>query len=147
MLLACLKQFARCPCPRCRINKDKIIEMGTSNDLLRRNWVRQDTNDVNYRIKMARRWVFEDGMPLTSVYMARVLDPLSLTPTRVSCMGISITRLNLMNNTVGLLYPTARARVQLLLFVCARSHARVRARCLEINLDTLPSHSVRSRRG
>ncbi|KAI0365862.1 hypothetical protein BV20DRAFT_1027357 [Pilatotrama ljubarskyi] len=82
MLLACLKYFAKCPCPRCRINKDKIIEMGTRNDLFRRNRVRLDDNDAIYRTEMARRWVFQDGLPLTSAYIARVLDPLSLTPTR-----------------------------------------------------------------
>ncbi|OSD08626.1 hypothetical protein PYCCODRAFT_1357030 [Trametes coccinea BRFM310] len=82
ILLACLKYFATCPCPRCRINKDKIIEMGTLNDLHRRNWVRQDNRDVLYRIKVARRWLFEDGLPLTSKYMGRILDPLSITPTR-----------------------------------------------------------------
>ncbi|KAH9903187.1 hypothetical protein C8Q73DRAFT_742354 [Cubamyces lactineus] len=82
MLLACLRFFARCPCPRCRINKDKIIEMGTRNDLYRRNWVRQDDTDTIYRIKITRRWVLEDGLALTSKYIARVLDPLSLTPTR-----------------------------------------------------------------
>ncbi|KAJ8461909.1 hypothetical protein ONZ51_g11242 [Trametes cubensis] len=82
MLLTCLRFFARCPCPRCRINKDKIIEMGTRNDLYRRNWVRQDDTDTIYRIKITRRWVLEDGLALTSKYIARVLDPLSLTPTR-----------------------------------------------------------------
>ncbi|KAH9848677.1 hypothetical protein C2E23DRAFT_763412 [Lenzites betulinus] len=82
MLLACLRYFARCPCPRCRINKDKIIEMGTQNDLFRRNWVRVDDSDAITRAQMARRWVFEDGLPLTSVHIERLLDPLSLTPTR-----------------------------------------------------------------
>ncbi|KAH9848646.1 hypothetical protein C2E23DRAFT_785618 [Lenzites betulinus] len=82
ILLACLRYFAKCPCPRCRINKDKIIEMGTRNDLYRRNQSRQDNDDVLYRILMTRRWIFEDGVPLTSAYIARVLDPLSITPTR-----------------------------------------------------------------
>ncbi|KAI9056308.1 hypothetical protein FKP32DRAFT_1599040 [Trametes sanguinea] len=82
MLLACLKYFAACPCPRCRINKDHIIEMGTTRDYYRRNLVRRDDDDVAYRIKMARAWVFERGLPLTSKFIARVLDPLSLTPTR-----------------------------------------------------------------
>ncbi|KAH9898500.1 hypothetical protein C8Q73DRAFT_773146 [Cubamyces lactineus] len=82
ILLACLKYFARCPCPRCRINKDKIIEMGTTNDLSRRNWIRMDNDDLNHRINLTRRWIFQEGMPLTSVYISRILDPLSATPTR-----------------------------------------------------------------
>lgn len=83
ILQACLKYFAKCPCPRCKINKDKIIEMGTRNDLYRRNHVRIDNDDLHYRINLTRRRMFEEGVSLKSVYMKRVLDPLSLTPTRV----------------------------------------------------------------
>ncbi|TFK80595.1 hypothetical protein K466DRAFT_503627, partial [Polyporus arcularius HHB13444] len=82
ILLACLKYLAKCPCPRCKINKDKIIEMGTRADDYRRNHVRVDNNDVMWRIKLARQWIFEKGMPLTSMYIDRILGPLSLTPTR-----------------------------------------------------------------
>ncbi|EIW52144.1 uncharacterized protein TRAVEDRAFT_24454 [Trametes versicolor FP-101664 SS1] len=82
IILSCLKYFARCPCPRCRINKDKIIEMGTMNDLNRRNWIRIDDKDLNARISLTRKWIFQDGMSLGSVYISRVLDPISATPTR-----------------------------------------------------------------
>ncbi|KAL1937059.1 hypothetical protein VTO73DRAFT_15141 [Trametes versicolor] len=82
ILQACLKYFAKCPCPRCKINKDKILEMGTRNDLYRRNHLRVDNDDLQYRITLTRRWMFEEGVSLKSVYMKRVLDPLSLTPTR-----------------------------------------------------------------
>ncbi|KAI0693618.1 hypothetical protein C8T65DRAFT_585633 [Cerioporus squamosus] len=82
ILLTCLKYLAKCPCPRCKINKDKLIEMGTHADDYRRNNTRIDDNDVNWRITLARKWIFENGMPLTSVYLDRVLGPLSLTPTR-----------------------------------------------------------------
>ncbi|KAI0374977.1 hypothetical protein BV20DRAFT_1033013 [Pilatotrama ljubarskyi] len=82
ILQACLKYFAKCPCPRCRINKDKLLEMGTRNDTYRRNHLRLDDNDLQYRIKLTRCWIFEQGVSLTSVHMKRVLDPLSITPTR-----------------------------------------------------------------
>ncbi|KAI0369420.1 hypothetical protein BV20DRAFT_1036521 [Pilatotrama ljubarskyi] len=82
ILQACLKYFARCPCPRCCINKDKLLEMGTRNDAYRRNHVRLDDNDLQYRIRLARRWIFEEGVSLTSVHMKRLLDPLSNTPTQ-----------------------------------------------------------------
>ncbi|KAI0700508.1 hypothetical protein C8T65DRAFT_580236 [Cerioporus squamosus] len=82
ILLACLKYLARCPCPRCKINKDKIIEMGTHADDCRRNKQRIDDDDVLWRITLARRWIFENGMPLTSKFLDRILGPLSLTPTR-----------------------------------------------------------------
>ncbi|KAJ3017812.1 hypothetical protein NUW54_g498 [Trametes sanguinea] len=82
ILLACLWYFATCPCPRCHINKDGIIKMGILNDLHCHNWVRQGNLDVLYHIKIARCWLFEDGLPLTSKYMRRILDPLSITPTQ-----------------------------------------------------------------
>ncbi|KAI0672334.1 hypothetical protein C8Q78DRAFT_971002 [Trametes maxima] len=82
ILLACLKYFARCPCPRCRINKDKIIEMGTANDTSRRRWTRMDNDDLNHRINLARKFIFERGVALTSLYISRIMDPLSITPTR-----------------------------------------------------------------
>ncbi|KAJ3006146.1 hypothetical protein NUW54_g4043 [Trametes sanguinea] len=56
--------------------------MDTLNDLHCHNWVRQDNQDVLYHIKIARCWLFEDGLPLTSKYMGRILDPLSITPTQ-----------------------------------------------------------------
>ncbi|CDO75466.1 hypothetical protein BN946_scf184935.g2 [Trametes cinnabarina] len=108
ILLACLKYFAACPCPRCRINKDKIIEMGTMNDLHRRNWVRLDNNDVLYRIKVTRRWLFEDGLALTSKYMARILDPLSITPTRFELGVWKSTWIHLLR----ILYAVGNDRVQ-----------------------------------
>ena len=83
ILLACLKYLAKCPCPRCKINKDKIIEMGTRADDYRRNCTREDDDDVVWRIALARQFIFERGIPLTSVFVDRLLGPLSLTPTRV----------------------------------------------------------------
>ncbi|RPD53254.1 hypothetical protein L226DRAFT_548591 [Lentinus tigrinus ALCF2SS1-7] len=83
ILATCLKYLAKCPCPRCYIDKEKIPEMGVLNDLHRRNKVREDNTDIQARIRLARKWIFEDGVPLTSVWLKRTLDPMSLTPTRV----------------------------------------------------------------
>ncbi|KAI0715445.1 hypothetical protein C8T65DRAFT_573153 [Cerioporus squamosus] len=82
ILATCLRYFAKCPCPRCYIDKEKVPEMGVLNDLHRRNKVRGDTADIQARIKLARKWLFEDGVPLTSVWLKRTLEPMSLTPTR-----------------------------------------------------------------
>ncbi|KAI0754052.1 hypothetical protein C8Q80DRAFT_1225985 [Daedaleopsis nitida] len=82
VLLACIKYLARCLCPRCRINKDHSIGLGTKADIFRRNKIREDSDDVVHRITLARRWIFEEGLPLTSVYLDRLLGDLSLTPTR-----------------------------------------------------------------
>ncbi|KAI0349974.1 hypothetical protein OH77DRAFT_1499288 [Trametes cingulata] len=83
ILQACLKYFAKCPCPRCRINKDTY----------RRNHLRLDDDDLQYRIKLTRCWIFEEGVSLTSVYMKRILNPLSITPTRIECILCATARI------------------------------------------------------
>ncbi|KAI0775824.1 hypothetical protein BD413DRAFT_709717 [Trametes elegans] len=82
ILATCLKYFAKCPCPRCLVEKDNLEEMGTLNDFHRRNKVRVDNTDVQWRIRVARKWVFQDGTSLKSVHVKRLLDAKSLTLTR-----------------------------------------------------------------
>lgn len=123
ILQACLKYFAKCPCPRCKINKDKILEMGTRNDLYRRNHLRVDNDDLQYRNTLTRRWMFEEGVSLKSVYMKRVLDPLSLTPTRVRPRVHSLGLLLTIPVTERLLGPVPPIWLQLLLALRARSAA------------------------
>lgn len=57
--------------------------MGTTADLYRRNKTREDNDDIVHRITLARKWIFEEGMPLTNKYLDRILGDLSLTPSRV----------------------------------------------------------------
>lgn len=64
--------------------------MGKLVDYHRRRKVRIDNLDVQFRIKVARRWLFEEGLSFNSVYFKRTLDPLSLTPTRVSLVPVSV---------------------------------------------------------
>lgn len=66
--------------------------MGILNDLYQRNKVREDNADIQARIKLARKWLFKDSVPLTSVWLKRTLKPMSLTPTRVSAPGFTIDR-------------------------------------------------------
>ncbi|KAI0760923.1 hypothetical protein BD413DRAFT_666261 [Trametes elegans] len=82
ILATCLKYFAKCPCPRCLVEKDNLEEMGTLNDFHRRNKVRVDNTDVQWRIRVARKWVFQDGTSLKSVHVKRLLDAKLLTLTR-----------------------------------------------------------------
>ena len=56
--------------------------MGTRNDTFRRNRHRVD-NDLNWRIDLTWRWIYQDGMALMSMYIDCILTPLSLTPTWV----------------------------------------------------------------
>lgn len=87
ILAACLKYFAKCPCPLCLVEKGYLADMGKLVDYHRHRKVRIDNLDVQFRIKVARGWLFEKGLSLNSVYFKRTLDPLSLTPTRVSLVS------------------------------------------------------------
>lgn len=147
ILQACLKYFAKCPCPHCRINKDKILEMGTHNDLYRRNRVRVDDNDLHFRIKLTRRWIFEQGVSLTSVYMKRMLDPLSITPTRVSSAQVCVRHMSLTEPSPEcLLHPTASIRIQFLFTLRTRPASRVRIGRVEIGVHAPSPHSLCGRR-
>ena len=58
--------------------------MGVLNNLHCWNKVREDNSNIHVCIKLAWKWIFEDGILLTSIWLKRTLDPMSLTPTQVS---------------------------------------------------------------
>ena len=121
MLLACLKYFAHRPCPRCLIVKDRFGEMGTRHDLQRRDQQRIDGPDTHWRIRLARQWIYEDGLPLTSVHIKRILDDRSLTPTRVRTDELYVAwRANVVMVAERVLTHVCREGPQLLFTVCAR---------------------------
>ncbi|KZT12252.1 uncharacterized protein LAESUDRAFT_641648 [Laetiporus sulphureus 93-53] len=82
ILLACIRYLARCPCPRCLIEKSDIPKMGTPADSARRSKSRTDTSAIQNAIKRTRAWVFEKGISLGSKKIAKILDVQSLVPTR-----------------------------------------------------------------
>lgn len=84
VLLATIKYFGGCPCPRCLIEKSKIAEMGTKADMRRRKDIRKDTTMYRYIIDMVRRWIFERGLLVAGEAVSRNLKKLSWVPTRVS---------------------------------------------------------------
>lgn len=55
--------------------------MGTWNDFYRWSRLREDNADVQWQIWTARKWIFEDGLLITSVYIKCILNDRSLTPT------------------------------------------------------------------
>ncbi|KAF7335684.1 GLOBIN domain-containing protein [Mycena venus] len=82
VLLATIKYFGGCPCPRCFIEKDKIPEMGTKADMRRRQNTRQDTTWYRFIINLVRRWIFERGFLVAGAAVARNLKQYSWVPTR-----------------------------------------------------------------
>lgn len=85
ILIACIKYLANCPCPQCLVKKAEIPALGTKYDM--RRWqqksIRIDDHPRRHTVELARKWIYEDGTPIGSTYMGRLLGPKSLTPTRV----------------------------------------------------------------
>ena len=73
-----------CPCPRCYIKKDDIVNMGTSSDNKFRRNIRIDNSRLHSIIRRLRDWIFKRGYVLTSKMIKRVTDPISILPVHVS---------------------------------------------------------------
>ncbi|KAJ7151509.1 hypothetical protein C8R46DRAFT_1229045 [Mycena filopes] len=82
VLLACIRNLGKCPCPRCTIPKDKIDGLGTQNDTKNRTKLER-TDNARYRskIELARRRIYEDGLGVKSKRVENLLEPESLVPT------------------------------------------------------------------
>jgi Plavaka transposase len=83
VLLASIKYLARCPCPRCFIQKDQIGAIGTTIDEQRRRHERVDSEHRQGDVEMTRSWIFEKGYGIISKHIENILQPTSLVPTRV----------------------------------------------------------------
>ncbi|KAI0054412.1 hypothetical protein BV25DRAFT_1817100 [Artomyces pyxidatus] len=82
VLLASIKSLAACPCPCCFVKKDQIGALGTHADRLRRMKPRVDDARRQDKVETTRRWIFERGYAIACKAVQRVLDPLSMVPTR-----------------------------------------------------------------
>ena len=88
MTMACLKYLAQCPCPRCLLLKSKISLIGTKCDAQARvKLVCIDDDRQRWDVELVRKWIFENGISLTSVAVDQILGPKSLTPTCV-CLAL-----------------------------------------------------------
>ncbi len=84
VLLATIRNLGSFPCPRCLIPKETIPEVGTKNDDRRRERDRRVANDKLFSdIKLARTWIYNEGLLVKSAAVERLLSPKSLVPTLV----------------------------------------------------------------
>ncbi|KAJ7695909.1 hypothetical protein B0H17DRAFT_929882, partial [Mycena rosella] len=84
VLLACIRNLGKCPCPRCTITKDKIAGLGTKNDMNARIKLERTDNPTYQRhVDDARNWVYQEGNGVKSAGVERMLEPESLVPTKV----------------------------------------------------------------
>ena len=85
VLLATIRNFGSCPCPRCLVPKSKIPEVGTAIDDRRREKSRRvDSFTRNWNVSLAREYIYERGFGVRSAAVERLLAEESYTPTKVS---------------------------------------------------------------
>ncbi|KAJ3562565.1 hypothetical protein NP233_g9492 [Leucocoprinus birnbaumii] len=80
-LLATICFLGGCPCPRCKIRKDQIANMGTEADLAIRANIRIDDAARRSLVVKAHREIFRYGKGVASAAVERILRPLSMVPT------------------------------------------------------------------
>ncbi|KAH9932168.1 hypothetical protein B0H21DRAFT_867145 [Amylocystis lapponica] len=82
ILLACIKYLGKCPCPRCKVEKDKISQLGTRLDSrLRSKLARVDTHARRFTIEGARQWIYK-GWSFVSKRIEDSIGVISMVPTR-----------------------------------------------------------------
>lgn len=113
VLIATIRDMGNCPCPRCKIPKTLIPEMGSSSDRERRLVLqRQDNKKRQDAVSQARTFINHKGYVVTSKHVENLLKPESLVPTEASRL---CTRLRIRANEVH----ECRMRFLLVLVVSA----------------------------
>lgn len=84
VLIATIRDFGTCPCPRCKISKDLIPSMGTPADrTLRVVSARRDNEARRAAVASARMLINEKGYVVNSERVEVLLSGESLVPTEV----------------------------------------------------------------
>lgn len=85
VLIATLRDMGKCPCPRCKILKEDIPDLGTAADMtVRADDIRRDDANRREKIAEARKLIYEEGYVVNSTKVDDILKPESLVPTEVS---------------------------------------------------------------
>ena len=69
-------------CPLCTCFKEKVRDLGTKLDAIRRKNIRVDSEQRQDDVERVRRWIFETGRSVTSKAIDTFLK-YSMVPTRV----------------------------------------------------------------
>jgi len=85
ILLASVRDKGICPCPRCRIPKNRIQNLGMPQDRKQRSTLRRlDDAQRRSRVSSARALIYEKNKRVNNAAVERLLKPESLVPTSVS---------------------------------------------------------------
>jgi hypothetical protein len=84
-LLATIKCLGQNPCPRCLVQKEDIVLVGTNADITTRNHrLRTDNDTMRQKVERARKIIFTEGLGVKSNQIEKILKDYSNVPTRVS---------------------------------------------------------------
>ena len=124
VVLATIRNLAKCPSPTTLIQKQYIPALGTKADEQRHQHICIDDSHRRDDVDLARKLIFEKGLGIKSTKVEGLLQSKSYTPTRV---WIYLFICSLYALTVVLLerlFPsTLPIQLQFLLLVCPRSFA------------------------
>ena len=83
-MIATIRDFGLCPCPRCLIWKEDIPKLGTEDDRQTREKSRRsDTTERQTRVEQARENLYQGGYSLAGDYVDGILKEDSMVPTKV----------------------------------------------------------------
>ena len=85
ILIASIRNLGTCPCPRCTTPMTHVPEMGTPNDMKRRQLlVRTDDDSRRNKVLRARELIYERNYAVNTPQVEKLLRDQSLVPTTVS---------------------------------------------------------------
>lgn len=83
-LIATIKDFGTCPCPRCLVTIDQISSLGREDDRERRERsLRLDNADRRKNVSDARKSLYDEGYAISGDRVGGVLKEESRVPTEV----------------------------------------------------------------
>lgn len=143
VLLATIRNQGGCPCPRCLVPTPKVDRLGlVSDNNIRINKARK-YNSV--RVNIARKLIYEDGVPIKGSRVEALLKATSAVPTSVSMSYYSHTYTMIDHCSIlERVYRETRSQFRCIPHARRRLHARGRNRCMERPVQTSSTHSLHS---
>lgn len=89
VLLATIRSLGLCLCPRCKVPKHQVDQVGTIQDNDHQTKLARNSNQMQYKIRtdIAHQAIYKHGKGVKSKAVEDMLQSESLTPTRVSSIS------------------------------------------------------------
>ena len=144
VLLASLCSLGACPCPRCKIIKKQISEVGMKRDDAHRvHEARVDDDHYQHRVESAWRYIFQQGKGVKSTAVEDILSQDSYVPITASNTLQNYWILNTKISSIveHILWEAFPIWLQRIFNACCRLTTWIRARSLESYFHTSHPYS------